>query len=375
MCKWIAGVLILVFFNKVSAQEQSRLLTLQLDDVTVRPGFMETGIFKTFEGDLYYLNKISREIKVFSFQDGSSVKSIPLELSGPDAVGPDPNTFEILGKDSIVVHSDFFDRRLSLISEAGKVKDKYNLNDPDWQLPGMVSTSYAGLEYQNGKIFAARLAYDYEMLGKVSPVLSINLVDKKVKEQKAPLMYPNKLLSKVPKYPRFLSPSLFANHPEGEMGLSFPLDANVYVSKDGFLTYRTIGAGSQYIEEYDLLSTDIRTISRKVYARESRDSGLLSGRYLGMFYEPVNERYYRLVRLPYPKKKLRDYWAGTLKRLPPERYSVIVLDSSFKKVDEIILPEKEYDPERGAFIHDGGLWILKAEGESEDEMKFEFIKK
>lgn len=369
----LALALLLILIIQVSAQSERRFLPLQLDDVTARPGMLETGVFKTFDGKLYYLNKISREIKVYSLQDGECVKSIPLQLSGPNAVGPDPNTFEIVGEDSLLIHSDFYDSKLSLISELGNVKERLDLSNSSWVLPGMVATSYGGLEYQDGKIYAARVSYDYKMLGQVSPLVSLDINNKKVVEYSGPLMYSTDILNKTPTYTMFLAPSIFAGYDDRTIGVSFPLDHRVYISNNGFLDYEGVEVKSQYINEFDLLSTGIDRINRGDYTRQGRDASLRSGRYVGMFYEPINGRYFRLVRLPYPKERLDDYFSGALKRLPPEQFSVIVLDQSFQRMDEVLLPEGWYDPVKGAFIHGGELWILAPEGDKENEMKFRVL--
>tara|TARA_R110001592_G_scaffold347440_1_gene640960 strand:- start:14101 stop:14478 length:378 start_codon:yes stop_codon:yes gene_type:complete len=109
-------------------------------------------------------------------------------------------------------------------------------------------------------------------------------------------------------------------------------------------------------------------------AREQRlDVLWLSGQYLELLYDPYRSLYYRIARLPYTEKVYKEYKSGVRSRLPPRLHSVMVLDEDFNILSEKTYMVKDYRFRSGLFVGPEGLWVLKPEGDNEDEMTFELL--
>ena len=207
----------LVLGQLTLAQNSNVEKVLHLDGSTARPGYVKEGVFKLKGDQLYYLNILTNEIKIFDFQSGKTIKTIPLEKEGPNAVGPMPYTFHLISEDSILVYSDFTDHRMFLVNSRGTVLDKFNMSETGisgTDLPGLISDGNNAIVVRDNVIYAAKIIRDYPLLEKLSPVIQYSMESKKSMTFAGPMQYPGEMLNRVPMIDQVLAPNLVYNQKE-----------------------------------------------------------------------------------------------------------------------------------------------------------------
>ncbi|KYG72336.1 MULTISPECIES: DUF4221 family protein [Roseivirga] len=356
---------------------QSKKLTLLLDNVTTTPDAASEGVYKYLDNELFYLNSISREIKVFDYKTGETLRSIPLGKNGPDFVGPEPYTFQLISKDSILVYSNFFNYQISLINGEGRVLSKYETiaknKTGEEMVNGILADGPSNMVVQNHKIYALKTILMKEPLLDYSPLVEIDLRSKEVKVLDEPKQYNSGMYERIINIMQIIQGDIVYNDKRGALVLSYPLDHSVYVSDDGFRSMRKIPVKTKYFDEFKLMSRPSKELAPSQVTEQGLNVLRLSGQYLELHYDPYRSLYYRVARIPYTEKVYKEYKSGVRSRLPPRLHSVMVLDEDFNILSEKTYMVKDYMFRSGVFVGPEGLWVLKPLGNNEDEMIFELL--
>lgn len=368
-------------YSQTADQKPLHILTLSLDGNTAGPDFSQEGGFLYQDGLVYYLNALSREIKIFDFKTGETVSSIGLERTGPNSVGPEPSAFFLHTKDSIFIYSDFFGDRVSLVNSKGTVLNRFDLSKPEGNegdiLGGVVPSGVGSFTLMGSNLFVSRSTYSLKTLRRVMPLLKLNLVDKELAYNREPLLY-NDFLDRVPQYESFLNPDVTSDNARGLLLISYPLDHTVYASEDGFISFRKYNLKSKYLpDKPTLLPKALTEFSGSNEYREALRKygfGITVGYYKSLLFNKYRNIYYRVAIIPHDAKEFRDYRNGTRNKLSSTRYVVMTINENFEVISEQIFSSKELNLHGGLFISPEGLWGLRHQGDNEDVLEFELLK-
>lgn len=356
---------------------QNRKLVLLLDNVTTTPDAASEGVYKYLDNELFYLNSITREIKVFDYKTGETLRSIPLGENGPNFVGPEPYTFQLISKDSILVYSNFFNYQISLINGEGKVLNKYGTIAKDKNgeelINGVLAKGPSSMVVQNNKIYAIKTLLMAQPLLDYSPLIEIDLKSKKVNAFEEPKQYNLEMYDHMVRIMQLMQGDIIYNNNDEVLVLSYPLDHSIYVSDNGFLSMRKIPVKTKYFDEFKLMSRSSKELAPSQATEQGLNVLRLSGQYLELHYDPYRSVYYRVARIPYTEKVYKEYKSGVRSKLPPRLHSVMVLDKDFNILSEKTYMVKDYMFRSGMFVGPEGLWVLKPLEDNEDEMVFELL--
>ncbi|MFY0594173.1 DUF4221 family protein [Roseivirga sp.] len=352
-----------------------------MDSNTAGPDFSQEGGFVYKDGRVYYLNVLSREIKVFDFKSGEIVSSIGLERAGPNSVGPEPSAFFLHTKDSIFIYSDFFGDRVSLINSKGAVLSRFDLSKPDANeggvLGGVVPSGVGSFTLMGSSLFVSRSTYSLKILRRVMPMLKLNLVDKELEYKSAPLLYSG-FLDRVPQYESFLNPDVTSDNARGLLLISYPLDHAIYASDDGFISFQKHNLKSKYLpDKPTLLPKPLTEFKGSNEYRETLQNygfGITVGYYKSLLFNKYRNTYYRVAIIPHDAKEFRDYRNGTRDKLSSTLYVVMTINENFEVMSEKVFSSKELNLHGGLFMSPEGLWGLKHQGDNEDVLEFELLK-
>lgn len=367
----------LLLFNDGIAQRKE--LRLSLDNVTSTPGLASEGVYKYHDNELFYLNSITREIKVFDYKTGETLRSIPLRKEGPNAIGSEPYTFHLISKDSILIYSNFFNYQISLINGEGKVLNKYgtavkdNSGNGIEMTNGLLTGGPSSMVVQNKKIYALKMLLMNQPLLDYSPLVEIDLKSKEVKAFSEPKQYSPEIYDRILKIIQLMEGDIVYNDKEGLLVISYPLDHSIYVSNNGFNSMQKIYAKTKYFDEFKLMNRPSKDLDPNQATEQGLNVLRLSGQYLELHYDPYRSLYYRVARLPYDERVYKEYKSGVRSRLPPRLHSVMVLDKGFNVLSEKTYMVKDYMFRSGMLVGPEGLWVLKPLGDNEDEMVFELL--
>tara|TARA_R110001592_G_scaffold347440_1_gene640961 strand:- start:14478 stop:15251 length:774 start_codon:yes stop_codon:yes gene_type:complete len=207
---------------------QNRKLTLVLDNVTAAPDAVREGVYKYLDNELFYLNYISHEIKVFDYKTGETLRSIPLRKDGPNTVGPEPYTFQLITKDSILVYSNFFNFQVSLINGKGEVLSKYGTTvrgkDGEEAINSILTRGPSNMVVLNDKIDALKAHLNIPLLLDYSPLVEIDLKSKEINPLEEPKQYSPEMYERMINIMQIMEGDIVYNNKEDVLVLSYPLD-------------------------------------------------------------------------------------------------------------------------------------------------------
>ena len=375
MKRWIS-VLVWLFLPSFFMNAQDTF-ELNLDEETARPNIGGDGVFQESEGKLYYLNRISNNIKVFDLVSGNTLSTIPLFKAGPNKVGPQVETFFVLNKDSIFVFSEFFKNQVSLINSEGQVINQYATWPKEIEskyLGQQLSKKGGGIQVSMPYVYLSHFIYYLDTRQSFSSITKVDIRNGEVS-----------FVDRVPKTGEFIDNSKIAIlssllSPTIQMAADSRLIVNYPVSNDVFSFYEkkkgfdTHKAKSTTIEAIRLMTESLNDMGREQYEREIRVVSSLSGYYSNLFYDKFKNKFYRIVRIPYNEEVLMTYRQGILSKLPPYPFSIIELDENLNILSEWMDEKRVLQPERGVFVDERGLWVLELRAKDEDKMIFHKVK-
>lgn len=292
----------------------------------------------TSEERIAFLNESMNSIQFYDFS-GEKDNEIFFQKEGPNSTGT-VQGFYYLNKDSIFV----LDNRASkvfIVTSQGKKVDSYSLPNP-------TARSFYTLPWiENGKemFFHEKSLYipgncgeDYDAKGRENfyskGFLSIVLNITK-NEVNFEVPYPN-LSWIINKHypPQAIRPFRIINKNTNELVYSFGCDNNVYSMSLNGSNLKKHFVASRYVK------SDLEQMSSSVKFNDSNEcffNYINNFYYSKMYYDKYNNLYYRLVKHPieteYTKEDL------LMKKLLDIKYSLIICDSNFDILNEVMLSE------------------------------------
>lgn len=368
---------IFLLSTSLSAQQlefSSRNFCLSFDHETAISDF-NNGLFQVVGEEVYYLNKITQAIKVFSLIDGQVSKTIKLEKIGPSAVGPQVEVFHVISRDSILVFSEFFKNEVSLIDRNSQIINTFS-SWPENSMLGdyqgeMLSKKTGAIQVMGSYIYLAHCIYNKRILKGGSMITSVDMSNGEVR-----------ILDELPSYgemvdvdrliivPAFLSPDLRIRN--DELIVNYPVSDDVFslnLKRNEVYSY---SGKSQFMNGVKMTSKEVNAYSNKAaMIDEMRSISTLSGYYWKLLYDPFRSVFYRVVRLPYNEGIYRKYKSGLLDRLTESvKYSVILLDTELNVLSENEFSADEYNFSKGVFVTEDGLFVYDEAASSEDKVVF-----
>lgn len=325
-----------------------QVLTIEID-TTVINHTKFLSIYKDENENEYlaYANVTNKrnEILLFSLDTKKLVKTIPIEVEGPNGVGY-ISGFHIYDWNNIYVTS----RRalfIAIVDENGKIKHKINYakTNNSGRVFLAIIDFYNPMLFHNSQILLPILPegswadMTQNDLDKNPICLQIDTIKNEIKY--LPFTMPNDYWREGKKDP------VFSRIKSGDKFVySFLGDNHLYVTQD-HQQYEKYFAGSQFFEKTKPYPKDMSGVMD--YIKYTCENSY----YEHILYDEYRKVYYRFAKLEEPVKK-GDNLEKLSSALP--LFSVIVINESFRKIGEIKLPRNKFFI-NNAFVTKEGLYI------------------
>ncbi|GEM_PF-6810386 len=332
--------------------KEGRLYSIELDSVTpTESNFL--AIHETTEGEqLVFLNYLDNTLVFYDYATRLVINKLSFPTTGPESLG-ELESFEIVNEDSIfmvsaAIHAGFYTWEGKLLNKIEKVD--YNIKLTPLTTSGNPPVLHKKKLYQSGFYLGSR---DHKMT-----MVSSLEKDSSYTVYQIPEIYRK----------GFWGPGEYDMHfhcYNKEYGLfvySFPQSTNLFVTDHKSLD-EDYYAGSKYFGEISPVSSK----QLKSY-KEVMDLTLIRPIFQEVIYDKYKRLYYRIAELP-----LTETEAGLIgdPYLPGIRdFSIIILDTDFKKIGESDIFKREQYDSRIFFVGENGLHIKKLDRESEDKLWF-----
>ena len=311
-------------------------------------------------------NFFNTSVYIYDYDIKKLVKKIALSTRGPNGVGnPDYLVHYLINTDSLIIINQW-DNKIFLLSDSGKVLAKYNLPMPGPNRPYVMPDARTNhpLQLINNRLYIIGNLFDLNVpdQSKIKNVFTFDLNTHLIKRfLPRPVLYNSGTFGG-------LQYELSGTYDASMEKLTYSFAADPYVYQTdltGKIKSKTY-LGSKYFKA-------IAAFSAKRYKNDNVDIPKLelqdhvTPRFGQIIFDPYKQLYYRFTLLPmtladYRDPKKRDY----------QQESVIIADTNFRKVGEIILPKQKYKTNM-FFVTSEGLFIalLPELQENSDKLKFE----
>ncbi|MCD8044710.1 MAG: DUF4221 domain-containing protein [Tannerellaceae bacterium] len=307
-----------------------------LDETTTQVGSYIQ--FDTGKNQLIYLNPGVRNICIFDFDSGKTIEKIEIQKEGPHAVlSGNIKGFYFVNLDSTYLY-DYWSKYLILINQKGEIMEKRDLShffipDPDKidNPPYIYTNTDAPMKIVNSKLILQGTTFQVNLKDYQNPNTTAiyNLFSDEMKFcNPYPSVYGGAENLDKWGFFSYLMPSYDINDSD-EMVLSFPADDYIYVVEPEILETNSFFAGYSN-NRYIRTSPAPKAQNPQEELAEYLEHTL----YAGIFYDPYNQLYYRLVL-----KSIKDYNPND-ESTQVKDISIIILDKDYNKVGEYDLDEK-----------------------------------
>ena len=309
--------------------------------------------------ELMLFYKKNNAIHIYDFEANKFIKSTKFQPEGPDGVGTNITGFRFEKNDEIYLYS-YWDKKVYVVDEFGKLKEKYEINDNgSLKYPVLSPNNNRPILKKGNKLFFAGTLYKTlkkEEIG--SPFVALDL------EKKS-----HTLLGKYPE-------KTFEGDWDNKCETFFDYNASIgkfvvaFAISDSIIVTDLINpnkdkhyfAGSSLLPEVKPMNANY---DYEASSPEEMISYVISGTYWSIKYDKYRKLYYRFGILP---KSLEDFKAAL-----PTKFFIAVLDENFQHLAEAILPESLYPPM--AVITPKGLLIPNKEkyDQQDDLLSFDVL--
>lgn len=296
--------------------------------------------FTTYKDEdcLILYNQKIHTLQFYSIDKGLHFKTIELNKEGINSVEPVTGIY-FINMDSIILTVNSPKRKLILIDSDANVKKKWEINDTlkfnnnlyDLYIYRNFDISYRRENKCVTLSISPYLPVEDPRCYQYPYLIDYNLVSEKVESNYGQFPFENNrvyLYSELPKH--LLTDSFDIVHFSGSHNLFF----YDLLSKK---LVKIIQVKSKYLPE-NLKSIDPMILTEGLSEKE-KEYYVSEGRYDKLLKDPYRNVYYRIVKMP------MDYLYpdGKAKWEPDFLFSIMILDSEFKIIDEQALPAKTYN--------------------------------
>ena len=344
--------------------KNNQIKTIFLDSLSSS----NSSLFQYVQSDnksfLYILNTLNNHLEKYDFDSGKLISKQKLYKEGPNGVGQ-VNNFYVHSTDSIFIVATY-QFKLTLIDSLGNVKKRYSIlgnTNSNKEILGQGSVSYgdeAGkITVYEKKVFISASPFDdpnhlsYYTKGAYGLIIDIETGD-------------TKTIMKLPDHwkENFKNGYRLTSQ-ENIYGQDYNLKKKICIlSLFTESELYTVNLETNQINKYNAGSSKLSKIpwmSRKVNNFEEEFSLFIEGGfYPAIHYDSYRDRYLRFVAIPNHNKKGDD-------GKPWVTFNIIILDSTFKIIEEIELTE-EYISSNIIITHD--QLFLKLKSSDENKMIF-----
>ncbi len=291
---------------------------------------------------IFYLNKSSNSLLVFSTQTQELIKEIQFERQGKNGVGNVTGISPISDKEFFVSSSG--QPILYRVNSDGHILQKYDYSDTGTytSLASKISNDFVTL----GNAFVL----PQQLSGTPSELANSNMAF----EQPLFLSF-NPATSKFSTLPIYLPKKYFDGGPvnyylssladKKNLYWSFQNDHNIFYSDD-LSNLHKVNAPSRYFEKFSPLKENIGLMGYWKYQ-------INAPQYWSLLYDEKQEVFYRFVKLP--AEDLSNADLDQFRDFPPS-FSIIILDKNLNVLGETIFEGKEYNF-FNFFIGNEGLYL------------------
>jgi hypothetical protein len=320
------------------------------DNTATKPPYMQ--LFEDSSGVrmLTFLNKYNNSIYFYDYKESTYIRKTIYEKEGPDAILGSTGYY-IKNMDSIYIYNKSM-IEVALADSSGHVKDRISLRDdePNWPLyypqyylstsipfietPGkLILTGFSGLSIPDSLIHKFRFtAY----------------IDMKTNQAEFFHTYPEELYGSNSNWEGGLSTPVYPElSPTDELIHSFPVSHDLYITKWGDESSRTVYAGSNVAGTIRSIDWgEIRTTPAELqfayFAQEDM--------YTAIHYDPWRKVYYRYLLQGIP---------NATSRMPINKKPVIIIlmDEQFNYLGETLIGTGEEWNWTNSFVTEEGLNI------------------
>lgn len=338
----------------------SKMINLPIDSQTssLSPYIQHTDM--DGQSLLITLNTYDNSLRIYNIDKQQEVKKIVYEKQGEDGVGTIQG-FLYLHPDSIFIYT-YWGRILYHTNDQGKVLNKYPFKDSiekDYSVPAPYIQTSSPMSIINDEIilngFIADESDSEEAINR--PITTCYNID-------------TRRISYVNRYPKQYTEYHwgggmlyrlvhYATNFNNEMVLSFAADHHIYVYSFNEKKIRDYYAGSAFIK--DIASFNAPK-GYSISGEMEWDWYLQNPSYEGIFHDPYQNVYYRIVRLPQKRSNDKNNLAI------PKPLVVIILNDKYEYIGESMLPDGIDFLTNNCFVTQDGLNIqVFKDGDEEDE--------
>lgn len=326
-------------------------IAIEVDSLTTPVNWVKQIVTVNDETLLIDYNNKTHSLQLYSINKRKQKLIIPLLSDGPEEIDRVTGVC-FVNEDSIFLTTTSPKRRVVLIDSRANLINQWEISDTlkyNNFLYDLYIYKNFEVTYNRGKITVSIAPY----LPSESPacyqypyLVEYDLINRKVSTNygqfpfEADKIY---LYSELPKHTH--TPFYDIVHFSGSHDL-FCYDIGTKELK------RVIRAKSKYLPK------EFRTLDPKVITdnlqEEEKIFYVTQGRYDQLLYDPFRSLYYRFVKNPMDYRNIE----GKPQWEPDFNYSVMILDSEFKLIDEIELPARVYNPSLAGVTKEGLLISL-----------------
>lgn len=337
--------------NQVSLAITDTVLKIPIDTLT----FPQSGCSYYFSSKnganfLTYLNKKFNEIHFYCLDSKKLAFKVRTDIDGPNGIGSKIRGFWVHNLDSIYVTPKA--RKIILVlNRKGEVIDKIDYNNYDFmedsrnklnKMMSFYSRPNMPLIILNNSLFISMFPagnwneISQEEVNDIDLTFQLRTDQNSIKSLN--LNYPISTFKKN----NFEFSRIYGNN---NFVYSFNADHNIYVSNN-HKEYRLHPAKSQYFDHFE-------SYPRNGSSQDYFMKRVTNPAYLRILYDPYRDAYYRIAYPGYEVQK-NDNLRELIKYIP--RFSIIILDSNFSKIGEVMMPMNTFDVS-DVFVNEEGLYI------------------
>jgi hypothetical protein len=324
-------------------------------------------IFKDRDQHRYLamLNEFKGIINVYDYDSRRLFKKIPLYYSGPDAVGnPEYCSFHLINWDSIVI-CDKWTGQVHLIDRNSKILRTYPLQMPHGidKVTGPEPSAERPMFMEGSRLYLPGRLFDLSIRdhSKLKSAIAVDLRSGgEYRYLPRPALYNQGTWSDM-QYELYMT----YNSDLHDIVYSFAADPYVFgTDLQGNLLFQRY-LGSKY---FDTIPPYLR---ERKFEKDLDFHQLIAGNYLNPLYneiifDPFHKVYYRTTWLPLTRAEYENPQKRAFRK-----ESIIIADTSFRKIGEVLLPPGRYNTKM-IFLTKEGLVIAGSPESQEDDSHISF---
>ncbi len=351
-------------FNDKYTLSYSSSISFPLDSLSKR----DYSIYYKDHNDayLFMLNRYQNSIYRYNYTNQSIDSILNFKEEGENSVG-EIDAFIVKSKDSLYIRN--YNRRALYLVNNTKILKKYMFFEADQtRLTPQISNQNKAFINQNKIYFTHTGLRTANKKNTSFPKTTVSNLDLSTGKFDFELAFPDVYKNKV-WGSQLLNLTSTLNKKDQIRVYSFMVDDHI-ITIDAKGKQRRFYAGSKHFSKTPPLS---KRENNDIPLRNEVNHLYASPHFSNIYYNPINDMYYRFAFLPkYTIKELKKITMDKMMEvMAEEQISVIILDKNFVKCGEVLLDKLSYDINK-LFFTEKGMHILDKNSE-EDVLKYDIL--